>query len=1287
MGFVYQARDLVTEGTVALKLLHARGESEAAQRFVREAQVLSELRHPGIVSYVAHGLTEEQQPFLAMEWLEGEDLAQRLAREPLSPPDTLVLLRRAAEALAVTHARGIIHRDIKPSNLFLRGGRVEQVVLLDFGLARVTASTPALTLGTTVLGTPGYMAPEQASTQPDISPSADIFSLGCVLYECLTGQPPFRAPHLAAMLAKILFSEPAPLHTLRPELPPALQVLVERLLMKAPEQRLADGQQLLRALEDWEASRELPLPARGTAAAHGGLSHAEQHLVSVVLATSEDALSEEPRTGPEQAARLRERSASWQRELRAYGAQTAVLADGSLLATFHMERGAATDQAALAAHCALSLKERMPESLVVLATGLGLRGGPMPVGEVMDRAGDFLRRLEGNATTLAPRVVLDETTAGLLGARFELDKAASGTFLLRSRQLSADESRPLLGRPTPCVGREQELALLELAFHSCVEDSAARALLVTAPAGKGKSRLRHEFLRRLERREQPVLVLLGRGEPMNAGSTYDLLGQAVRRLCEVVDGEPLEARRARLAQRLAEHLPSELAKDTVEFLGELCGIPFPVEHSPKLRAAHDDPRLMSAQVMRAMVAFLRARCAQAPVLLVLEDLHWSDAATVRLVEEVLRELNESPLMVLALARPEVKGQFPGLWSRWLQEMPLRGLSHKASTRLVHEVLGSQVPEAVVARLVEQAAGNALFLEELIRGEVEGRGEEPPSTVLAMLQSRLQRLEPPLRRVLMAASIFGRTFWTGGVRALLEGQSSGEEVEHGLRQVVELEVVQPHPGSRFPAEAEYRFRHVLVRDAAYSLVPHSLKPEGHRLAGAWLEQAGEPDPLLLAEHYQLGEQKERAAHFLTRAGEQLFERQDLSGAQRCLEEALACEPAGETLTALRALEAAIAFWKEDFSRSYSLGSEVQPQLAAGSAPWARVMCGLILAGAQIGRMDDLRELSQRLMSTTPEEQALTIYIEALSYLACMCTWGGQRSVALAVLERMDAVGADIVKRDGTARGWSRNVWAYFEHFLEQRPWRCLRWADLAAQAFHEVGSERNEGAPMTLRGLAMAALGEVPGALRVMREAAAKTMRVGQGYAITYTHAHMALVLASSPEAGDRREAREAALRILETEKMNLVHLGLARVALARVEAREGQPSEAEAHARKASELLFMLRPYQLMARMCLCAALMAQGRVAEARDEAEQATRVLEEMGGAGASSVEVWVMLAEVCFAQSEEAAGEEALRHAASCLRLRAADIPDPAVREHFLKQVPENTRTLHLARQRWGEQWGLS
>ena len=184
MGSVWRALDHTTGTAVAVKLL--RGDDHV-DRFLREALVLADLSHPHVVRYVQHGVTDDGDPFLAMEWLDGIDLARKLAQGPLEIAEALQLARTAAEALAAAHARGVVHRDIKPGNLFLPAGDVARLKVLDFGIARLQLASHAMTRTGMTLGTPGYMAPEQARGERDVDARADVFALGCVLFECLTG--------------------------------------------------------------------------------------------------------------------------------------------------------------------------------------------------------------------------------------------------------------------------------------------------------------------------------------------------------------------------------------------------------------------------------------------------------------------------------------------------------------------------------------------------------------------------------------------------------------------------------------------------------------------------------------------------------------------------------------------------------------------------------------------------------------------------------------------------------------------------------------------------------------------------------------------------------------------------------------------------------------------------------------------------------------------------------------------------------------------------------------------
>jgi serine/threonine protein kinase len=184
-----------------------------------------------------------------MDWLEGEDLAERLARAPLDVGDSLALVRKASEGLAVAHARGVVHRDVKPSNLFLVGSDPAAVKVIDFGVARVDSGAVNLTRPGSSLGTAGYMAPEQAMEAADVDARADVYGLGCVLFECLTGRPPFVG-RPAALVVKVLRDKPPAPSTLRAGISAKIDALVARLLAKDRAERPGDAAEVVRAIDD-----------------------------------------------------------------------------------------------------------------------------------------------------------------------------------------------------------------------------------------------------------------------------------------------------------------------------------------------------------------------------------------------------------------------------------------------------------------------------------------------------------------------------------------------------------------------------------------------------------------------------------------------------------------------------------------------------------------------------------------------------------------------------------------------------------------------------------------------------------------------------------------------------------------------------------------------------------------------------------------------------------------------------------------------------------------------------
>jgi tetratricopeptide (TPR) repeat protein/predicted Ser/Thr protein kinase len=260
MGVVYRATDTRLRRTVAVKVLpEDAGSPVTRERFLREAQAASALNHPGIIT--VHDVGHDQGiDFIVMEHVEGRTLRAILDAGRLSVGEALGYARQAAAALAAAHAAGIVHRDLKPQNLMVTAGG--QLKILDFGLAHVESgeadpdspTMERLTEFGTILGTPGYMSPEQAESRP-MDARTDVFSLGVILYEMLTGKMPFRGNSAASVLYEIVHREPEPAVRLRPELSREVTDLLDSMLSKDPQGRFANGEELLQALSGGYAPR------------------------------------------------------------------------------------------------------------------------------------------------------------------------------------------------------------------------------------------------------------------------------------------------------------------------------------------------------------------------------------------------------------------------------------------------------------------------------------------------------------------------------------------------------------------------------------------------------------------------------------------------------------------------------------------------------------------------------------------------------------------------------------------------------------------------------------------------------------------------------------------------------------------------------------------------------------------------------------------------------------------------------------------------------------------------
>jgi tetratricopeptide (TPR) repeat protein len=1264
MCVVYRARDRSTGEYVAVKMPHAgRTNADLERRFAREARVLAKLSHPSIVKHVAHG---SKPAYLAMEWLEGEDLAERLTNGALSVNDTLTVGLRVGAALAAAHAAGVIHRDIKPSNLFLVDGRADRVKVLDFGIARLGARAADLTHTGVRMGTPPYMSPEQARGAIRLDARADVFALGCVLYECLTGERAFGGDDTMAVLAKVLLMSAPQVVAVRPTVPKELDALIERMMAKDPAAR-PTLEEVARTLTTIAATAHAqtdvgPAPAERKGP-HTTLTRSELRLVSLVL------------IGP---AKQRGVPAIIKAIATRHGAVMERLADGSSVLVF--AEALATDLAAKAARCAIELRARVAAPVVV-ATGRSTAGTRVPIGEAIDRASALVRgakkppptkpgsgprhRAARGKGAAIPAVLVDEVTAALVDLSFDIH-TTDGRPELRGEKPAAG-TRTLLGKPSPFVGRDRELAALRGYLAECTGDSVARVVLVTGEPGSGKSRLAHEWMREL-RAQGGVEILIARGDPLSAGSPFGMIAQLVRRAADVKDGEPLEARQEKLRARLAT-----LGADaTLPWLAELAGAPLPDETDVALREARRDPRLMGDRLRAAFERWIAAEVARSPVVVMLEDLHWGDRPSIDFLGAAARAIGDQPLLVLALARPEVHELYPSPFGvRDLQELRLGALTPRAAERLVVKVLGDRATPAQVAEVIERAQGNAFYLEELIRAVAEGKRHLPES-VVAMVQARLEELEDDARLVLRAASVFGRRFWREGVAALLGDRAV--DLGAWLSALESAEVVNRRGEARFAGRTEYTFQHALVREAAYAMLTDEDRALGHRLAAAWLEAAGEPDGVVLAEHFERGGEPARAVGFWRTTAAHALQGDDLAAAIARAERGLDCGALGEDAGELQLTAAEAHNWRGEYEAGARNATLAMSNLPRGGDAWC-VAAGVAAANlGKLSKRDEMVAIAEELRASGPMTSARAT---ALARVANQCTANGR----IAFAAELDAAIEASASREVIAEPLA----AMRLHML--RASLADSAGDVAESLAHTVtalgiaraiGHTRLAHTFQMHLGYVYAVLGEMADAERTLEELLADPSTVALPEVTGAARHVLGMAQACLGEhargAANERAAIDQFVAIAHPRLESASRTTLVRILLLAgdVAGALRAADEAVAQSNTLDNQLTDIEAFVVLAD-----AKLADGRGADALAAVTRAIELMDEAGGVDGGDILLRVVHAEALRATGDVDRARDVVTLAHTELHARAEKISDPARRASFLDKVPENARLRALYR----------
>jgi class 3 adenylate cyclase/tetratricopeptide (TPR) repeat protein len=465
-------------------------------------------------------------------------------------------------------------------------------------------------------------------------------------------------------------------------------------------------------------------------------------------------------------------------------------------------------------------------------------------------------------------------------------------------------SRGVEGVETRTIGRDAELARLRAEFGAVAEGAGARRVMVVGDAGVGKSRLLYELESWLELRPEQVWLLKGRALPGRQGVAHGLIREVLAERFGVLDSDQV----GEVAAKLRHGFSTALSADEAETVGHWLG--FDLEDGraeQRLLAMRDLGAVARAHLGR----WLGSLVADEPAALLLEDLHWADAESLELVDELVGRLRHSHLLVVGLTRPELAERRPDWFDASLPsvQIDLRPLSTDTTAELVREVFQrvDGVPDGLVDLIVERSDGNPFFVEELIKmltDEGVVRTDAPdgrwtidadrldrsrvPATITGVLQARLDNLSPAERLAMQCAAVVGRVFWDDAIRALNQ-ESTPERALVALEAARARELVFRRDNSSFDGCEEFIFKHAVLRDVTYETVLLRDRQRLHGRVAAWLTaRAGERLTEYLdtiAEHHRLAAEPTAAASCLHWAARAELDRGLAASARRSVAQAV------------------------------------------------------------------------------------------------------------------------------------------------------------------------------------------------------------------------------------------------------------------------------------------------------------------------------------------------------------------------------------------------------------------
>jgi class 3 adenylate cyclase len=739
-------------------------------------------------------------------------------------------------------------------------------------------------------------------------------------------------------------------------------------------------------------------PACGTALVEAAAAEETLKLVTVLFADVVGSTARAERMHPEDTrALMADYFAAMSEEIAAEGGAVEKFVGDAIMAVFGVP-AAHEDDAVRAVRAGRRMLDRLRaqneerEPGEQLEIRIGMNTGDVVASGAAQR--DLL--VTGDAVNVAARlqqtaepgeIVIGERTARAVRPYFELlsidvpdlkGKSEDVVAWAVGDELEAPEPRGVPGLRAPMVGRSHELDILRAMWDAVCGERRPRLVTIVGDAGVGKSRLVSEFVSQVE---VAAKTLVGRCLPYGEGVTLWPLVEILKAEAVVLDTDPPPVVVAKIAQLVSGAIDAELLGDgsrTTAALLSTIGVEMPDD---PLRAL--DPRALYRERINAWRALLGSLARETPVVAVIDDIHWADATMLDVLDE-LAELVDGPVLFLCPARPDLLRSRPdwGGGRRSFSSLPLDPLSSEESAKLVSSLLDIDgLSDNVRGRILQRSEGNPFFLEEIVRhliddgllvhehGRWEARAEidniEIPDNVQAVILARLDLLSREERRVAQRAAVVGRVFWDGAVAKL----AGDDDLDAILRTLRRRELVLDRLSSSIAGQAEYIFKHVLIRDVAYESLPRKERSRAHVETAAWIEQttgerAGEFAELL-AHHYDAAaaltpddQLRAKAREYLLAAAQNALRRFAIEQAERLALKAVELSKRGdERVDALEAL-GDLHYITFNGDRAWRAFCEALDELPVRDSRYARLAGKACLFGARwVGAIHEQPEVDE------------------------------------------------------------------------------------------------------------------------------------------------------------------------------------------------------------------------------------------------------------------------------------------------------------------------------------------